>query len=592
MSGQPNRTVFDMAKNRQAYLDNLNLRAKIDDFTLQGNKLYARTGAIPVQPTDTRTTSEKLADLYNIRAQIRSELLDLMSGDDAQKVVEGLDDNEAQFLISMLPTIKADLKPKFALGVPADIFNPYFQKLMKKFTETEGVDYSMQESTGQKMLNSQKVMLDNMADKTDISAILKAVSDVGLQNTALGKQLKVNLKNIEDVLDVLPETFNSINEANNSILKDQLTRTVADLIAELPSKEQIQQLLYDLDVAKQKRDNVTAEAILRKIQSISVYAGDIQEELRTLKFQQQQVNDSNSVPAQVQVTEAQALAPSNIIETSFRDVNYTYIPIDQLDAYNKTSSKKGVPNLVDYFKVMKVVNPTTYDTIVSVSDSTLKNKSKEQLVEFLRTNDKVIQQIWTGGGGQKSILDYGAVSPKKTRTGKGITGRGLKKALRVNLDHGMLPTAKYVPFGNYLINRQKLEDGILMIKLHTGQFIPEIKSKRISGNLTNVFKKIAGGELPGFNDYEKLDDDEREYIHYVAKKSNLADKLKVPAPKKDKTEQLINQFEIMRGEVMAGNDSRELLKKFKEVILEMSERKLIPRGQVTDLLMELTKFEI
>jgi len=162
----------------------------------------------------------------------------------------------------------------------------------------------------------------------------------------------------------------------------------------------------------------------------------------------------------------------------------------------------------------------------------------------------------------------------------------------VDYSSGMLPSANYIPFGNYLINRKKLEEGIVMIKRPSGQFMGDLRTKRVSPNVLTIFKKISGGQLPTFNDYEKLDDDEREYLQFVAKKSNLLDKLQVPSPKKDKTEQLINQFEIMRGQIIAGNDSKDMLKKFKSIIIELSERDLLPKGQVRDLLLEIMKRDV
>ena len=175
MSGLPNKTVQDMAKNRKAYLDSLALRAKLDDYNLQGNKLYTRTGVIPVQPTDTRTTAEKLSNLYQIRTSISRELLDLMSGDDAQKVVQSLDDNEARFVASMLPTIKEDLKPKFALGVPSSVFLSYLQRMMRKFVETKGVDYPLQQI---------------LPSGEDLERLLNDLRTIGLDNTAVGKQIQ------------------------------------------------------------------------------------------------------------------------------------------------------------------------------------------------------------------------------------------------------------------------------------------------------------------------------------------------------------------------------------------------------------------
>ena len=148
MSGQPYRNALDIAKFRNEYLSTLALQAHINDQNLQANKIFQRTGA-PTQPTDTRTTSEKLADLLNLRIKIRSDLSNIMSGDDAQRVSENLDENEIRFLAQQLPTIIADLKPKFSLGVPSDIFNQYLQRYMQKYQETQGVEYGLQQQTGQ-----------------------------------------------------------------------------------------------------------------------------------------------------------------------------------------------------------------------------------------------------------------------------------------------------------------------------------------------------------------------------------------------------------------------------------------------------------
>jgi hypothetical protein len=95
--------------------------------------------------------------------------------------------------------------------------------------------------------------------------------------------------------------------------------------------------------------------------------------------------------------------------------------------------------------------------------------------------------------------------------------------------------------------------------------------------------------VPSFDDISKLDKDDQEYLHHLASKSHLLDKLNIPTPKKDEDEQDINQFEIMRGQILAGNDSQELVKKFKQLLLKMSNRDLIPRRQVKELLVMLTE---
>ena len=51
MSGQPYKTPIDIANARQAYLANLQLRAELDDKNLQANKVYIKTGQLPVEPS-------------------------------------------------------------------------------------------------------------------------------------------------------------------------------------------------------------------------------------------------------------------------------------------------------------------------------------------------------------------------------------------------------------------------------------------------------------------------------------------------------------------------------------------------------------
>jgi hypothetical protein len=70
MSGYPLKTAYDATQKRKKYLEELALRARLDNENLQANKLYKRTGAISTPP-DTRTTTEKLADLYRLRIDMR-----------------------------------------------------------------------------------------------------------------------------------------------------------------------------------------------------------------------------------------------------------------------------------------------------------------------------------------------------------------------------------------------------------------------------------------------------------------------------------------------------------------------------------------
>ena len=50
---------------------------------------------------------------------------------------------------------------------------------------------------------------------------------------------------------------------------------------------------------------------------------------------------------------------------------------------------------------------------------------------------------------------------------------------------------------------------------------------------------------------------------------------------------MIDQFEVLKGEIMAGNDNKDLVKKFKIMILKLSNSQMLPKAQVRELLVDL-----
>lgn len=582
MSGFPYKNALDITKFRNEYLANLALQAQINDMNLQANKVYIRTGA-PTQPTDTRTASEKLADLYRLRIEVRSKLGQIMSGDDANKVAESLDDNEARFLSQQLDTIVADLKPKYAQGVPADVFKQYLQRYMEKFEVTKGVDFGLQQSLGQEL---QQMINANMISANDITQIKDSLRAIGVSNSVLGKKIDRNLAELKNAIDTSNEAFSIINETNNPILKDQILKDITELVQDMPTSGQVNQILNQLQVAQQKGDPVAVEQAMRRINELTEYSGSLERELTSLREQLAEVKPGSELP----VAEATFPTIPSVAVVPLYLKKYTYIPADTLDTYNKTGDENTI-NLVDYLKSMKQRTETLpQGRVLSRQLKARQEQTKGDIISTLRRQDNIVQQIWNeiGISGNGLPVEIG----KKVGRMKGKGLKTMKTLDNVDYSSGMLPSANYIPFGNYLINRKKLEEGIVMIKRPSGQFMGDLRTKRVSPNVLTIFKKISGGQLPTFNDYEKLDDDEREYLQFVAKKSNLLDKLQVPSPKKDKTEQLINQFEIMRGQIIAGNDSKDMLKKFKSIIIELSERDLLPKGQVRDLLLEIMKRDV
>ena len=173
-------------------------------------------------------------------------------------------------------------------------------------------------------------------------------------------------------------------------------------------------------------------------------------------------------------------------------------------------------------------------------------------------------------------------------------GNGVLKpyslTVKENLDltRGIEPCGKFIKFGKYLLNSHKLnKENIFSLKHISGGNIIDIPSTRLTEGLGKVIKTIIGGGNPSYNDLNKLSENEQNYLHKVCSKSNIADKLSIPTPSKDSEEKEIHKFEVMKGEIASGNDSPQLIKDFKRMIMKLQKNNSLPKKEVYEILEEL-----
>jgi len=168
-------------------------------------------------------------------------------------------------------------------------------------------------------------------------------------------------------------------------------------------------------------------------------------------------------------------------------------------------------------------------------------------------------------------------------------GSGIVKPISERIDDtkGIKQGHTHVPFGKYIINKNRLDDDIFSFKHVKGYGVKGYPSKKISRNLSNVIKTIIGGGVPKFNELSNLSEDEKEYLHTVSSKAGIMDKLSVPTPSKDSMEQDVHQFNVMKGEILAGNDSSQLIKKFKLLLLKLSKNGSLPKRECQEIMEDL-----
>jgi hypothetical protein len=221
-------------------------------------------------------------------------------------------------------------------------------------------------------------------------------------------------------------------------------------------------------------------------------------------------------------------------------------------------------------------------------------KDSKEAAEYKKLVDRNKMMEYTPYDLNKSIdeLTIPLIDGKGLRRRVGRPkGSGILKPFkdRLDINLGIQPMANYISFGKYAINTKKLNDDIISIRHKTGGNILGHPSRKVSPNLAKVFRKIIGNGLPDFEDLSNLSSDERQYLYDVSKKSDIVGKLNIPAPSKDQQDKDNHNFEVMKGEILSGNDSVEMVKKFKVLILKMSKSGTLPKSQVNELLTDLAE---
>jgi hypothetical protein len=151
---------------------------------------------------------------------------------------------------------------------------------------------------------------------------------------------------------------------------------------------------------------------------------------------------------------------------------------------------------------------------------------------------------------------------------------------------------EYIPLGKYKAHRTKLIGGKLQIRSHNNNQVYNLKSQNITNNIRDIFMKLNRNETINFKDVDKLNAEEKNQLYTLGKKLHITELFDIPSTLKSNEDKLKDEFNKLRGSLIAGNNSPELLRKFKIVMLQMKNNKLISLQEYNEVLNILLEMEI
>lgn len=612
MSGQPYKTPLDISKTRKAYLANLKLRAELDDKNLQANKTYIRTGQLPSEPTDTRTLTEKLADIERLKIDIQRKLLEITDGRQANNIVNNLSSEQLVFLSQNFTPIRDQMKRNYSLGVQSDIFIDFLNRYIEKYNITKGVDFGLQQGSANQILANQETIKENLPDKRDIQALRELIRQTEGINNPLSDRVLQNLAIMQGMIDEIPQILDRSRQLNNDILSERILQMINNVAEQMPSKQDIIEMYIKLSKRIEAGDARAVNAVLSNADDITTFDPDTQDiigiaqnlsgTVPTTAEIKKKEDETDVIPPQ-EVTTGKILGPkeSAFLEKSKKmndDILRDYKNSEKLQPDTKAVKNEYIKKMYKYIENDEnTPNLPTYIKKLS-NNKSLSSLNSEELNKVIKDlNEKILKKLVTirkNIDKLEGITDFVTFEQLKSTYGQGMKGRGITRirpsqVFESDIDYniGIQPSPKFAPIGRYLINKRQLDKDIIAIKRKAGSTIPNLPSQRVSRNLGGIIRKIIGGSLPSFDELNNLSDEERIFLDKIAKETRIEGRLSIPTPKKDEDEKDINQFEILKGQILSGNDNTDLVKKFKTILLKLSRKDLIPKIQVKELLLDL-----
>jgi len=609
MSGQPLKAPSDAQKYRDAYMANLNLQIKNNDKNLQANKLHQRTGVPATQISDYRTTSEKLADVETLRALVRTELLQIADSINAQAIVQKLSVDELRFVAQNIDMIVRDLKPKNRFGVLEPIFRAYLVAQMNAQMKAEAnVAGIMLENRGVSSLASLKQLETEVVSSDDIAQILQVI--VG--NIPFQEQLISMATYVSKMLSLLtPQFYKRLESIPDYTERVAALEQVAMSIRELPSKKQLQEQVGLINMARgNDKDERVAELIeMLDVPSLQMLEG-VEQEVpnKAIKFEDPRIFEKDLTKKKMMeiiapyaakhghdglfamsASRFNALRVDEMRDVIRRRLEVLYQfyqdelveePVQPKLAKSDVFKRTAAPPSREYSEHTQAVQKS----IIRMREEDARKQAGDEQSAIAKYKQLQGRRVFEGLRQNIQLKKEEKEQAEKRRSAEVVQGvlKKVGRQKKAAREAAREPLVEGVGFGKYLIHSDKLKDDIVSIRTKKGRNHPHLPTKRVSKGLGVVLRHIAGGSNPSYDDLHRLSDEDRTHLSDLVRIC----KVDVSVPEGSDREDL-HQFEILRGELGAGHDGPELIKKLKGVIMRLMNKGRLPKGQGREILTDL-----
>ena len=150
------------------------------------------------------------------------------------------------------------------------------------------------------------------------------------------------------------------------------------------------------------------------------------------------------------------------------------------------------------------------------------------------------------------------------------------------------PTERYCKFGTLLLHKPMLNRyNRLSVKFPCLACVKEFPSQVISDDFASLIRDILNGTPLNQKKLNELSNREKMLFYNLCKRAKIDEQLGLFNYKEEESNKDMDRFELVRGMVLAGNNSPEILKELRTLILKFMSNGTMAKSQGNQLLLEI-----
>jgi len=484
-------------------------------------------------------------------------------------------DPQLSFLLlnANFPAIKAEVEKRFntKLVTPTffvDFLKSYLAKVSKSLGLTQ---YSRTKDASVDTIEELRTILP---DVNDLEFLRRQAQNLNYDDASLSK--------LDELITELPNEmdYNTL-AALDPVTRQELIKDFLIVMKDLPTASQISSLVDNIQSGMIDRRGFN-DAIMKILNSINVT-------LRKPQLRQEiqpPPRPTRAPPLTPQLQEIEQEMGTilkrrlELPEEPEFEIPRRVVPIKPVRNIFRSPEELPLKDIKDYLKQNR-------DIAVQ-----LKDKNGQRVRYTKLTKNRGSKGISIYDTNLKEIWDQ---EEMPTTEGFGIgkynpVQKQPRNMIRIGKGIAAVEQPSYKEFGKFCINMNHLENqDILNIKYKNCLgAVPSFKPTAISDIFRDFIIDLLDTGKPNTRVYNQISDEERKHFQKLASAAGVFKGMGLPVTVIDDEEKDVRRWEILRGQVTAGNNNAKLLDELRKLTVRLMNVDRIKRKTGLDILMELS----